>query len=88
MFPGIQQLITSANTDQQLFIRPSQLLLEKPTGNELQGIVTNVLFMGSHYMVQLQIEGLVLEVSSFEPGITLGETYSIRLRDNAQYHLL
>ena len=88
MFPRIQQLITDANTDQQLFIRPSQLLLEKPTGNGLQGIVTGVLFMGSHYMVQLQIDGLVLEVSSFEPGITLGETYSVRLRDNAQYYLL
>jgi iron(III) transport system ATP-binding protein len=88
MFPRIQQLITDANTDQQIYIRPSQLLLEKPTGNGLQGIVTGVLFMGSHYMVQLQIDGLVLEVSAFEPGITLGETYSVRLRDNAQYHLL
>jgi hypothetical protein len=39
-------------------------------------------------MVQLQIDGLVLEVSSFEPGITLGETYGVRLRDNAQYLLL
>jgi hypothetical protein len=44
--------------------------------------------MGSHYMVQLQIDGLVLEVSSFEPGIVVGETFSVRLRDNAQYHLL
>jgi iron(III) transport system ATP-binding protein len=88
MFPRIQRLITDAGTDQQLYIRPSQLLLEKPTGKGLQGIVTGVLFMGSHYMVQLQIDGLVLEVSAFEPGITLGETYSVRLRDNAQYHLL
>ena len=88
MFPRIRQLITDANTDQQLYIRPSQLLLEKPTGNGLQGIITGSLFMGSHYMVQLQIDGLVLEVSAFEPGITLGETYSVRLRDNAQYHLL
>jgi len=54
----------------------------------LQGIVTGVLFMGSHYMVQLQIDGLVLEVSAFEPGITIGESYSVCLRDNAQYHLL
>ena len=88
MFSRIRQLITDANTDQQLYIRPSQLLLEKPTGKGLQGTVTGVLFMGSHYMVHLQIDGLVLEVSAFEPGITLGETYSVRLRDNAQYHLL
>jgi ABC-type Fe3+/spermidine/putrescine transport system ATPase subunit len=88
MFPRIQQLIVHANTDQQLCIRPSQLLLEKPTGNGLQGVVTEVLFMGSHYMIQLQIDGLVLEVASFEPSITVGETYSVRLRENAQYHLL
>jgi hypothetical protein len=44
--------------------------------------------MGSHYMILLQIDGLVLEVASFEPGITVGETYSVRLRDNAQYHIL
>jgi hypothetical protein len=88
MFPFIQQLITDANTDQQLFIRPSQLILEKHTGNGLQGFVTGVLFMGSHYMILLQIDGLVLEVASFEPGITVGETYSVRLRDNAQYHIL
>jgi iron(III) transport system ATP-binding protein len=88
MFPSIKRLITDANTDQQLYIRPSQLLLEKPDGNGLQGIVTGVLFMGSHYMVQLNIDGLVLEVSVFESGIRLGETYSVRLRDNARYHLL
>ena len=88
IFPSIKQLITDANLDQQLFIRPSQLLLEKPACNGLQGIVTGVLFMGSHYMVQLQIDGLVLEVSAFEPGITIGESYSVCLRDNAQYHLL
>ena len=88
MYPGIRQLITNANTDQQLFIRPSQLVLEMPIGNGLQGIVTNVLFMGSHYRVQLQIDGLQLEVAGFEPGIIVGETYQVRLRENAQYHLL
>lgn len=88
MFTVIRQLITDANTDQQLFIRPSQLILEKQVGNGLHGIVKGVLFMGSHYLVQLQIDGLVLEVSSFEPGISVGETYTVRLRDNAQYHIL
>lgn len=88
MFPGIRQLINSAHANQQIFIRPSQLILEKPTAKGLQGIVTGVLFMGTHYMVQLQIDGLVLEVAGFEPSITVGDVYSIRLRDNAQYHVL
>lgn len=88
IFPVVKTLIPEANDNQQLFIRPSQLVLEMPIGNGLQGIVTNVLFMGSHYRVQLQIDGLQLEVAGFEPGIIVGETYQVRLRENAQYHLL
>ncbi len=88
MFPAIKSLVPNVNLEQQLFIRPSQLLLEKPAVNGLQGIVSNVFFMGSHYMVQVQLDGLVLQVASFEPGITLGETYGVRLRRNAKYQVL
>jgi len=88
VFPAVKTLIPEANDSQQLFIRPSQMILERYAGKGLQGIVTNVFFMGSHYMVQLNMGGLVLEVSAFEPGILVGESYSVRLRDNAQYHLL
>lgn len=88
MFPAITTLVPNANIEQQIFIRPSQIVLEKPDTAGLQGKVIAVSFMGSHYLVQVQLEGLVLQVASFEPGITVGETYTVRLRENAKYQLL
>jgi iron(III) transport system ATP-binding protein len=87
MFPAIATLIPTANIEQQIFIRPSQLMLEK-TDTGLQGKVTAVLFMGNHYMVALQMDGMELQVASFEPGITVGEIYTVSLRKNAIYHIL
>jgi len=88
MFPTIKTLVPSANIEQQVFIRPSQLVLEKPAAAGLQGKIISVLFMGSHYMVQVQLDGMVLQVACFEPGITVGETYTVRLRENAKCHVL
>jgi ABC-type sugar transport system ATPase subunit len=88
MFPSITTLVPTANIEQQIFIRPSQLILEKTAAAGLQGKVTNVSFMGNHYMVAIQLDGLVLQVASFEPGITVGENYTVSLRKNAIYHML
>jgi iron(III) transport system ATP-binding protein len=87
MFSAVTTLVPDANIDQQIFIRPSQIVLEK-TAAGLQGKVVSVLFMGSYYMVQVQLDGLFLQVASFEPGIIVGETYAVRLRENAKYHVL
>ena len=88
MFPAITTLVAHANIEQQIFIRPSQIVLEKPATEGLQGKVIGVLFMGNYYMVQVQLDGLVLQVASFEPRIIVGETYTLRLRENAKYHVL
>jgi iron(III) transport system ATP-binding protein len=88
MFPAITTLVPNANIEKQIFIRPSQIVLEKPAAEGLQGKVMGVLFMGSYYLVQVQLDGLVLQVASFEPGITIGENYTVRLRENAKYHVL
>jgi iron(III) transport system ATP-binding protein len=88
MFPIIKLLVPTIQLEQQLFIRPSQLILEKPAATGLQGKVTDVLFMGSYYLVALQMDGLKMLVASFEPGITVGETYNVSLKKDAIFHIL
>jgi hypothetical protein len=44
--------------------------------------------MGSYYLVALQMDGLKMLVASFEPGITVGETYNVSLKKDAIFHIL
>ena len=88
MFPAIQLLIPEVNLDQQVFMRPSQLLLDTPMGKGLQATVRNVRFMGSHYHVKIQTHGMELEVASFNPVIQEGDICTVRLQTNAKYQIL
>ena len=88
VFPGIKALIPEANDSQQLFIRPSQLSLIKPTGKGFEGTITGVSFCGSHYLITVQINELTLQVASLESNYMLGESYEVCLKENAKYFLL
>jgi iron(III) transport system ATP-binding protein len=88
IFPGIKDLIHEANDNQQLFIRPSQLSLVKPTGKGFQGTIIGVAFCGSHYLITLQINELTLQVASLESEYIVGNNYAVCLKENAKYFLL
>ena len=88
VFPGIKALIPEANENQQLFIRPSQLSLVKPTGKGFEGTIVGVAFCGSHYFISVQISELTLQVASLESDYIVGESYEVCLKENAKYFLL
>jgi len=88
IFPIIKYLIPEANDNQQLFVRPSQLCLIKPSGNGFEGTIVGVAFCGSHYLIKLQINGLTLQVASLDANYTVGDRYEVCLKENAKYFLL
>jgi len=88
IFPIIKYLIPEANDNQQLFVRPSQLCLIKPSGNGFEGTIVGVAFCGSHYLITLQINGLTLQVASLDANYTVGDRYEVCLKENAKYYLL
>ena len=87
-FSGVKALIAEANDNQQLFIRPSQLSLIKPTGIGFEGTIVGVAFCGSHYLITLQINELTLQVASLDAAYTVGDRYEVSLKENAKYLLL
>ena len=87
IFPIIKYLIPEANDNQQLFVRPSQLCLIKPSGNGFEGTIVGVAFCGSHYLIKLQINGLTLQVASLDANYTVGDRYEVCLKENAKYFL-
>ena len=84
----VKALIAEANDNQQLFIRPSQLSLIKPTGIGFEGTIVGVAFCGSHYLITLQINELTLQVASLDAAYTVGDRYEVSLKENAKYLLL
>jgi len=88
IFPIIKYLIPEANDNQQLFVRPSQLCLIKPSGNGFEGTIVGVAFCGSHYLITLQINELTLQVASLDANYTVGDRYEVCLKENAKYFLL
>ena len=88
IFSGVKALIAEANDNQQLFIRPSQLSLIKPSGKGFEGTIVGVAFCGSHYLITLQINGLTLQVASLDSDYTVGDRYEVCLKENAKYFLL
>ncbi len=88
IFPALKTLIPDANDNQQLFLRPSQLSLIKPTGKGFEGNITDVAFCGSHYLITLHINSLTLRVASLDANYTIGDRYEVCLKANAKYFLL
>ena len=81
-------MIPEANDNQQLFIRPSQLSLIKPSSKGFEGNIIGVAFCGSHYLITLKINELTLQVASLDANHTVGDRYEVCLKENAKYFLL
>ena len=87
LFPSIKALIPEANDNQQLFIRPSQLSLIKPSGKGFEGTIVGIAFCGSYYLITVQINELTLQVASLDANYTVGDGYEVCLKENAKYFL-
>ena len=62
----------------KMLLRPEQLQLHS-TGNGLEAVVKNNLFMGSHYMVELAAAGQLVKVRTAEKQFDTGTTVTVSL---------
>ena len=77
----------NAGTHKKLFVRPEHIQLDKPGINGMQGVVKNILYWGSYYTVDVQVDAQLVRVQTREVKYQPGQQVSLHFPGHDQWFI-